>query len=102
MPAVPTDVKNRRELFRQYTKNLTAGASPQTAFRQNLYVPRPGISIAERLVPRLDLAPSASHLVVGGIGTGKTTELLRVQKELSLLPDVNGTYVDVSLHHDLS
>jgi hypothetical protein len=97
-----TGVKNRRELFRQYLRNLTAGASPHSAIRDGLYVPPPGRPIGERLVPRIDLDPTASHLIVGGIGTGKTTELIRLQEQLATLPDITGIYVDVSLHHDLS
>lgn len=97
-----TQAKNRRELFRDYMQNLTAGALPRDAVQKGLYVPSPGRTIADRLVPRLDLSPTASHLVVGGIGTGKTTELLRVENLLKSVPDVLGIYADVSLYHDLS
>ena len=39
---VTTEVKNPRDLFRQHMRNLTAGASPQAAIREGLYVPPPG------------------------------------------------------------
>ncbi len=97
-----TQLRNRRELFREYIQHLTPGASPRTAVEQGLYVTPPGKTVADRLVPRIDLAPTATHLVVGGIGTGKTTELLRVEEKLRSLPDVVGIYADVSLYNDLS
>jgi len=82
-------------------ESLTTGAVPRQAIEQGLYVPTPGGAVAERLVPRIDLRPASTHLVVGGIGTGKTTQLLMAVKKLEELPDVHPIFLDVSAHHDL-
>ena len=82
-------------------ESLTTGATPGQAIEQGLYVPTPGGGVAERLVPRIDLRPASTYLVVGGIGTGKTTQLLMAVKKLEELPDVHPLYLDVSAHHDL-
>jgi hypothetical protein len=93
-------VPNRREQFRQFMTSLTTGGVPSRAIEQGLYVPAPS-SVVESLVPRIDLRPASSHLVVGGIGTGKTTQLLMAQVKLRQIPDVEPLYLDVSAHHDL-
>jgi len=50
----------------------------------------------------MQLAPSSAQLVVGGIGSGKTTELLLATKRLSEAEDTMAVYVDVSKWHELS
>lgn len=97
----PKAAINRRDQFRHFMESLTTGAIPSQAIEQGLYVPAPGGAVAERLVPRIDLRPASTHIVVGGIGTGKTTQLLMAVKKLEELPDVHPLYVDVSAHHDL-
>jgi len=49
----------------------------------------------------LELAPASTHLIVGGIGSGKTTELLMTERRL-LEKDVVTVYVDVSKQHDIA
>ena len=95
---------NRRERFREYMNRLTTGATPTRAVTDGLYVPVPSgaSAAAEKLTARLDLEPTSSHLVVGGIGTGKTTQLLVSAQRLRELPDVLPLYIDVAAHHDLN
>ena len=81
---------------------LGAAADPKDAIRENLYIARPGKSVADQIVRRLELEPASSHLLVGGVGSGKTTQLLVAQKTLQEVPDVRALYVDVSMRHDLS
>ena len=50
---------------------------------------------------RAELEPASSQLVVGGIGTGKTTELLVAADEIEKVDDTYARYVDVSVRHDL-
>lgn len=99
---MPLTTTNRRERFREYMRRLMTGVSAREAIDNDLYVPLPSGSMADRLVPRLDLQPASAHLVVGGIGTGKTTQLLVAHKQLDALPDISSTYIDVSAFHDLS
>lgn len=92
---------NRRERFRDYMSRLTTGLSAEDAIAKELYVPLTAGALPDRLVPRLDLQPASAHLVVGGVGTGKTTQMLVATERLSQLPDVFAAYIDVSKHHDL-
>ncbi len=96
--AVPT----RREKFREYMVRFSPAADPAQAIRDGLYVPRPGRSMADEISGRIDLDPTSSHLVVGGIGSGKTTQLLVARDRLNEIPDVHARYVDVSLEHDIT
>lgn len=79
-----------------------AAADPKHALDRGFYVPRPGRESVDRLVGRLELQPATMHLVVGGIGSGKTTQLLVAQQRLSELQDTRAIYIDVSKHQDLS
>lgn len=81
---------------------LAPAANPLDAVREGLYVPRPGRSTADEVSARLELDPTSSHLIVGGIGSGKTTQLLVAHARLSKLPDTYAEYVDVSEIHDIS
>jgi hypothetical protein len=73
-------------------------ADPLDAVKRGFYVPRPGRTIAEQLAARFEVKPSASHLLVGGIGSGKTTQLLVASDRLMAAGDVCTVYVDVSRH----
>ncbi len=95
-------VSTRREKFREYMVRFSPAADPVLAIRSGLYVPRPGRSMADEIAGRIDLDPSSSHLVVGGIGSGKTTQLLITCDQLNKLPDVHADYIDVSLRHDIT
>lgn len=75
-------------------------ADPRNAVDRGFYVPRPGRSLAEQLASRLEIKPSASHLLVGGIGSGKTTQLLVAQEKLAANEDVCAIDIDVSLSVD--
>jgi hypothetical protein len=81
---------------------LDPAADPLSAIRDGLYVPRPSRSTADEVAARLSLSPTSSHLIIGGIGSGKTTQLLVACNRLSQLADTRAVYVDVSLVHDLS
>jgi hypothetical protein len=71
-------------------------ADPRDAVERGFYVPRPGRSLAEQLAARFELKPTASHLLVGGVGSGKTTQLLVARDRLEAVGDVRADYVDVS------
>ncbi len=81
---------------------LAPAANPLDAVREGLYVPRPGRSTADEVSARLELDPTSSHLIVGGIGSGKTTQLLVARDRLSKLSDTHAEYIDVSEIHDIS
>jgi hypothetical protein len=59
--------------------------------------------VSSRIVAELALAPTSSHLLIGGVGSGKTTELLAVQNQLAGVDDqIRGLYIDVSKRHDIA
>lgn len=91
---------NRRERFRQYMTRVAAAAEPSLAINQGLYVPPPN-AIADVVVRHLELDPTSRHLVVGSIGSGKTTQLLVATEVLNALPDMCAVYIDVSRKQDL-
>lgn len=91
----------RLELFRGYFDRLDPAARPARALREELYVDPPGRAVSAQLAARLQLAPTSAHLVVGGIGSGKTTQLLRAAEILRETGDTIAVYVDVARRHDI-
>jgi Cdc6-like AAA superfamily ATPase len=92
---------NRLDRFRQYMARLDASASPGEAVTDGYYVAPPGKSVAEDLGARLELKPSSSHIVLGGVGSGKTTQLVMACERLNRIEDTRAIYFDVSEHCDL-
>lgn len=95
-------METRLQRFRAYMAQLDAAANPRHALKRDLYVAPPYRSLADELAARLQLNPASSHLVVGGVGSGKTTQLLVAQQSISQLQDMAAPYVDVSTRHDLA
>lgn len=91
---------SRRERFRSYMARMAAAADPALAIEQQMYV-RPPRPLAGELVGRLEIEPAGRHLVVGGIGSGKTTQLLLATQALNAMPDMCAAYIDVSQKQDL-
>src|SRR5262249_39198639 len=91
---------SRRERFRAYMARMAAAADPALAIQQQMYVPPPR-SLADALVRHLEIEPAGRHMVVGGVGSGKTTQLLRAPKALTSTPDMCAAYIDVSQKQDL-
>jgi Cdc6-like AAA superfamily ATPase len=92
---------NRLDLFRQHMARLDATAGPREIIEGGYYVAPPGNSVADQLVARLSLKPSSSHMVLGGVGSGKTTQLMTVCEQLNRIEDTRAVYIDVSEHCDL-
>ena len=93
----PGGVSNRREVWRDFMGRFEPSGDPRDAVERGFYVPRPGRTLAEQLAARFELKPAASHLLMGGVGSGKTTQLLVARDRLEATGDVNAVYVDVSL-----
>jgi len=94
-------MEDRLARFREAIARLDPAANPRHALRERLYVDPPGGSLAQKLSAALQLAPSSTHLVVGSVGSGKSTELLATEG-MATAPDTRAVYVDVGLQHDLS
>lgn len=91
----------RRERFRKYMASVDPASNPLTALERGFYVDPPG-AISRQIVARLEIEPTARQLVVGSIGSGKTTQLLVARDALNKVPDLFALYVDVSENLDLS
>lgn len=92
---------DRLERYREYMDRLDAAANPQHALKSGLYVEPPGRSVAQDLALRFELRPASTHLVVGAVGSGKSTQLLKALMRLNKVDDISARYLDVSQHHDL-
>ncbi|OBQ41514.1 MAG: hypothetical protein AN484_20825 [Aphanizomenon flos-aquae WA102] len=77
-------------------------ANPSEAIESGYYVHAPGKLLVDNISNRIALRPSSSHLLLGGIGSGKTTQLLVACQQINEIEDTHAIYVDVSLYTDIS
>src|SRR2546426_660905 len=78
-------------------------APPKSALDRGFYV-APPIPVVETLVRRLALSPGSTNLLLGHIGGGKTTTLLRARNTLAAEVKAVGDqvfFVDVAERHRL-
>ena len=93
-------MSNRLARYRALNDRLRL-TSPISALEKGLYVKRPGLSAADEIVGHMEPSPTSAIALVGGIGSGKSTELLLAEKRLSEVEDTRAFYIDVSELHDL-
>ena len=55
-----------------------------------------------RIAEELKVSPASTHLLIGGVGSGKTTELLSARARLNEVRDTVALYIDVSKGHDIT
>ncbi len=92
----------RRERFRRYMRAFNPTASARELIREGLLLADLHRSLYQTLAARADLEPGSQQLVIGGIGSGKTTELLMAEDLLSRQELCIPVYVDVTAETDLS
>jgi hypothetical protein len=95
-------MSNRLQIFRERMAAFAGAANPQEAIESSYYVRTSGHLLAEKLFARVALRPASSHLLVGGIGLGKTTQLLIAYENLKQIGDIYPIYIDVSLYTDIA
>jgi hypothetical protein len=88
--------------FRQYMAAFEGAADPAKSLAHGHYVHAPGQLLVDQIAGRIALRPNSTHLLVGGIGSGKTTQLLVAQQQLEAVDDLLVRYVDVSHYTDIS
>lgn len=99
--ANPLHRKNRLERYRGVRARLDPSGDPAAAMA-TAYVALPRAA-SSRIAAELALAPTSSHLLIGGVGSGKTTELLAVQSQLGHVDEqIRGLYLDISKRHDIA
>ncbi|MEP7122987.1 MAG: hypothetical protein ABJE95_18815 [Byssovorax sp.] len=91
---------DRRTRFRDYMRRLDPTGDPVQAVASGFYVAPPN-AVSQRIATRIELEPASSHLLVGGIGSGKTTELIAIERKLAEVEDLFPVRVDVPSRHRL-
>jgi hypothetical protein len=95
----------RLQTYRAFLAAMSPSSNPSEALARGFYVEPPGGGVWSDLTRRLELEPASTHLVLGGIGSGKTSELLRARAHLLDALRETGDlvwYCDVSRYHDLA
>jgi len=96
---------NRLARYRELMRTLDPQGDPRAALTSGWCVNEgPRGAFAKRIARRLELEPTSQHLVLGGIGSGKTTALWRIHAELEASAEETGArceYIDVSAVHRL-
>jgi intracellular sulfur oxidation DsrE/DsrF family protein len=96
-------MENLLDFFRKQMAAFEGSANPSKAIESGYYVPEPGKSVSDLIAARIALRPTSTHLILGGIGSGKTTQLLLGRDRIDeLLENAYVRYIDVSLSTDIS
>jgi hypothetical protein len=92
----------RRERFREYMRKLNPTAPATQTIESGLVVEDLHGSLYKTLAARADLEPGSQQLLVGGTGSGKTTELMLAERWLEQQGQTLCLYIDISEETDLS
>lgn len=95
-------MSNRLKLFRERMAAFEGAADPSSAIESGYYVHAPAKLLVDDIANRIALRPFSSHLLLGGIGSGKTTQLLVACQQINEIEDIHAIYVDVSRYTDIS
>ncbi len=98
----PEGQLSRRDKFRAYMQAFNPTAPAHDVIQAGLVVEDLHQSLYRNLAGRADLEPGSQQLIVGGVGSGKTTELLLARRWLEGQGHVLPIYIDVSAKTDLS
>jgi energy-coupling factor transporter ATP-binding protein EcfA2 len=93
-------MKNRLELFRSQIAAFDGAADPMGAISKGYFIEEPHQSSTNALFKRISLRPQSKILLIGGIGSGKTTQLLKLQQLFQQAPDtgIYPHYIDVTVY----
>src|SRR5262249_51829733 len=93
---------DRREQFRAYMRAFNPTAPARDVIEAGLVLEDLHRSLYSNLAGRADLEPGSQQLLVGGIGSGKTTELLLAERWLKTKTKALSLYIDVTSETDLA
>src|SRR5689334_20008563 len=101
---IQTDLNgsDRRLRFRSYMKAFNPTAPARDVIAAGLVIEDLHSSLYSNLAGRADLEPGSQQLLVGGIGSGKTTELLLAERWLNEQAKALSLYIDVTAETDLA
>jgi hypothetical protein len=103
--AIQSELKtkpDRRESFREYMRKLNPTAPAKSIVDAGLAVTNLHGALYLTMAARADLDPGSQQILVGGIGSGKTTELLLAERWLKDQGRTVCLYIDISAETDLS
>lgn len=92
----------RRDKFRTYMQAFNPTAPARDVIAAGLVYEDLHRKLFLNLAARADLEPGSQQLLVGGIGSGKTTELLLAAKWIESQSEGLPLYVDITAETDLS
>jgi hypothetical protein len=92
---------SRRDKFRAYMQAFNPTAPARDVIEAGLVCEDLHQSLYRNLAARADLEPGSQQLLVGGVGSGKTTEMLLARRWLLAQAHVLPLYIDVSKATDL-
>ena len=95
-------MSDRLQFFREQMAAFEGTSDPQKAIEKGYFIQQPRNSLANTIANRIALRPSSSHLLIGGIGSGKTTQLMMARDRINEIGDTHAVYVDASLYTDIS
>ena len=95
-------MSDRLQFFREQMAAFEGTSDPQKAIEKGYFIQQPRNSLASTIANRIALRPSSSHLLIGGIGSGKTTQLMMARDRINEIGDTHAVYVDASLYTDIS
>lgn len=93
---------SRRDRFRRYMKAFNPTTSARELIKEGLLLEDLHRSLYQTFAARADLEPGSQQLLIGGIGSGKTTELLLAEDWLSHQEMCIPRYIDITAETDLS
>jgi len=100
--SVPGHQLKRRDKFRAYMRSFNPTAPAQDVIDAGLVYEDLHRMLFRNLAGRADLEPGSQQLLVGGIGSGKTTELLLAARWFASQGDGLPLYIDITAETDLS
>ena len=95
-------MSDRLQFFREQMAAFEGTSNPQKAIEKGYFIKQPRNSLTNTIANRIALRPSSSHLLIGGIGSGKTTQLMMARDRINEIDDTHAVYVDASLYTDIS
>jgi len=98
---MPNDYQRRADRFRGFMKAFNPTAPPDEPIRLQLVSTELHDRLFESIAARAEIEPTSRQLVTGGIGSGKTTEIL-LARDLLQSRGVQAIYIEVSRYTDLA
>ena len=95
------DVPTRRQRFKEYMRAFNPTASAREMVQAGFVDASLHLDLYQHLAARADLEPGSQQLLVGGIGSGKTTELILADNWFQK-NELISLYVDLTSETDLS